>query len=70
MVRLFDMLLGGVTTDLLSMELRPTLIDTIVDYEARATQLEGRKVTNAELVDKAVKLSSSLQAFQALTNRS
>ena len=36
------------------MELRPNLIDTIVDYEARAAQLEDREVTNAELVDKAV----------------
>ncbi len=54
LVALFDMLLGGVTTELLSKKLRPTLIDTIVNYEARTAQLEDREVTIAELVDKAV----------------
>ena len=54
LVALFDMMLGGVATKLLTMRPRPPWIDLIVDYEARAAQLEDREVDNAELTDKVV----------------
>ncbi len=50
LVGLFDVMLGGVSAELLRMEPRRPWIDRIVDYEARAHN-DGREVTNAEITD-------------------
>ena len=48
MIELFDVMLGGVSTELSGV--RKTWVEQIVDYEARAHQA-GREVTNTELTD-------------------
>ena len=53
LIELFDVMLGGVSTELLRIEPRRPWIDLIVDYEARAHQA-GREVKNAELADNVV----------------
>ena len=59
LIILFDVMLGGVSTELSRIEPREPWLDLIVDYEARAHQA-GREVTNAELTDNVVRPANSM----------